>query len=90
MAEFERRVRAAPDGLPMSWPEIHRWGTEITQAIDCEIAAFRVHDDRVDDERAVVRICAIDSTEWVVAVDESAVELRSVLGAVRRLASGAG
>jgi hypothetical protein len=93
MPEFEDRVLSAPDGLPMTWAELKVFGNDIEQTFDCEISAFRA-DDLVttprDPDMVIAKICAYDSTQWHVAVDESVEEFRPVLNAVQRIAGVSG
>ncbi|MEV4637460.1 hypothetical protein AB0J80_08925 [Actinoplanes sp. NPDC049548] len=93
MPEFEDRVLSAPHGLSMTWAELKAFGNDIEQTFDCEIVAFRTNDiaESPRDPKAVIaRICAFDSTQWQVAVDESVEEFRSVVGSVQRIAPDAG
>ncbi|MEV4387604.1 hypothetical protein AB0J68_18120 [Micromonospora sp. NPDC049580] len=90
MPEFEDRVRSAPKGLQMTWADLEAFGVGVTQAFECEIVAFRAADYygvQCNVDLAVAKICALDSTEWCVSVDETAEEFRSVLNAVRRIAA---
>lgn len=91
MPDFEHKVRSVPEGFRMTWTELKEFGDCVTQAFDCEIAAFRLTDfdaGRPGVELADAKICALDSTEWGVGVDETLLEFRSVLGALQRIAAG--
>jgi hypothetical protein len=93
MSEFEDRVLSAPDGLPLTWAQLKAFGNDIEQTFDCEIAAFRTNDIAAtprDPKTVIAKICAFDSTQWYLAVDESVEEFRSVVGSVQRIAAGAG
>jgi hypothetical protein len=91
MPEFEDRVRSAPEGLQMTWAELKSFGAGLGQTFDCEIVAFRAADyyeAHRSVDLAIAKICAFDSTEWYVAVDETVEEFQSVLSTVRRIATG--
>lgn len=90
MPEFEDRVRSTPEGLRMAWAELRAFAADLEQAFDCEIAAFWADDysaTRRNVDLPIAKICAFDSTEWYVAVDRTAQEFQSVLGAVQRIAT---
>jgi hypothetical protein len=91
MPDFEDQVRSAPEGLQMTWSELREFGADVAQAFDCEIAAFRVTDypaKRRGIGLSIAKICALDSTEWQVAVDETVEEFQSVLSTVQHVATG--
>jgi hypothetical protein len=91
MPEFEDQVRSAPEGLQMTWAELRAFGADVTQAFECEIVAFRdnnYYETHRSVDLAIAKICALDSTEWYVSVDETAEEFRPVLSTVQRIATG--
>jgi hypothetical protein len=93
MTEFEDRVLSAPDGLAWTWAELKAFGNDIEQTFDCEIVAYRtngISPTPRDPKLAIAQICAFDSTQWHVAVDESVEEFRSVVRSVQRIAAGTG
>ena len=91
MPEFEDRIRSADYGLTMTWAELKEFGAHVTQTFDCEIVAIREADDAAKPpgtDSAIAKICAFDSTQWYVSVNESLDEFRPVLSAVQRIAAG--
>ena len=57
----------------MTWAELRAIAAGVEQTFDCEIVAFQAPDS------AVAKICALDSTEWQVAVDQATQALGHLL-----------
>lgn len=78
MPDFEGRVGAEPDGLPVTWRHLKMLADSLDQTIDCLIVlpkdAREIDIDAlIEDQFVTCRIVihAVDSTEWIVGVDST-------------------
>lgn len=85
--ELERRVRESSGGVELADDALRDLASSLAQVLDCEVHGFLVTSSgagaREGAAPAVVVLQAVDSTEWVITLDETVVRLRPVDGLVR-------
>ena len=81
--ELERRVRESEGGVGFTHGSLLDLATNLTQVIECEIHGFLANPSEAVEAVVVVR--ALDSTEWVLSLNETVIRLRPAHPLLRAL-----